>query len=294
VLEKTVIEETMIRILRGYLVIFIFAILTVFGSTCFAQQLYYTSEPLMTVDQLNFSSGSIQQLVSLSSITGKVDSIIVNSQGQIIYDIPVLDEVWMFDPSTGTNTLLISGVSYARDLVIEPGGATMLIALNATGEIARYNFSTGAVTILSKKLLSVNGLAYDSNGDLFAVVDKNQVCQIDPVAGTEIQCLVLEPHSGQNGGDGMVYDPYSGLLWISHDGTMGNGLAAVPTDLSTVTFYQTGNIRVPDGITTDGQGNLYIAAGLQWIVEYNIPTDTIVKKVKAPGVDSVAMVPATQ
>jgi hypothetical protein len=103
----------------------------------------------------------------------------------------------------------------------------------------------------------------------------------------------LEPHHGVNGGDGMVYDSYTGQLWLSHDGQIGNGLIEIPTDLSSFTLYQTGHILVPDGLTSDGQGNLYIGAGLRSIVQYNIPTDTIVKSVRAHGVDGCVLIPGT-
>jgi hypothetical protein len=264
-----------------------------FAGTSLGQKVYYTSEPGMSVNLLNLTSGVNQELLSTAGIKGRLDSVILNAQGQIIYSIPILGQVWLFDPTTGLNTMLTGAVPYVRDLVIEPGGETMLMALNAQGMIKRYNFATGAVTLLVKKLGSVDGLVYDPSGQLFAVVDRNQVCQVDPAAGTLLKCIVLEPHYLTNGGDGMTYDPYTGQLWVSHDGTLGNGLIEIPTDLSTFTLYQTGNIRVPDGIVSDGKGNLYIGVALAWVTEYNIPSNTIVKSVKAPGCDDVVLVPGS-
>ncbi len=279
------------RLLR--ICFFGFAIQLAFVCTSVAQLVYYTSEPGESIDLLNLSTGVAEKLLSTASISGKLDSVIMNSQGQLIYSISVLGQIWLFDPVSQSNTILISNISYPRDMVIEPGGTTMLIALNAQGKIARYNSTTGAVTILSKSLGSVDGLVYAPNGDLYAVVYRNTVCQMDPVLGTKIKCIVLEPHYKTNGGDGMVYDPYSGQLWVSHDGTLGNGLIEIPLDLSTFTLFQTGKILVPDGIVSDGKGNLYIGAGLTSAVVYNIPTDTIVKSVKAPGIDDLVLVPGT-
>jgi DNA-binding beta-propeller fold protein YncE len=273
--------------------LFGFAIQLAFICSSVGQEVYYTSEPGESINLLNLSTHVNQKLLSTASISGKLDSLILNAQGQLIYSIPGLGQIWLFDPVTLSNTLLVGGISYPRDMVIEPGGTTMLISLNAQGKIARYNFMTGAVTLLSKNLGSTDGIVYAPNGDLYVVVARNTVCQMDPVLGTKIKCITLEPHYKTNGGDGMVYDPYSGQLWVSHDGTLGNGLIEIPLDLSTFTLFQTGKIAVPDGIVSDAKGNLYIGAGLSNVVVYNIPTDTIVKTVKAPGIDDLVLVPGT-
>ena len=75
---------------------------------------------------------------------------------------------------------------------------------------------------------------------------------------------------------------------------LGNGLIEVRTDLSPsgVKRFQTGNINAPDGIKSDGKGNLYIGA-LWTAVEYNIPTDTITRRFVVKGADGVALVPGT-
>jgi len=274
--------------------LFGFAIQLAFICSSVGQEVYYTSEPGESINLLNLSTKVNQKLLSTASISGKLDSVIMNSQGHLIYSITGLGQVWIFDPVTLSNTLLVGGLTGGpRDMVIEPGGNTMLIALNAQGKIARYNFTTGALTLLSRYLGSVDGIVYAPNGDLYAVVARNTVCQMDPVLGTKIKCIILEPHYKTNGGDGMVYDPYSGHLWVSHDGTLGNGLIEIPLDLSTFTLFQTGKIQVPDGIVSDGKGNLYIGAGLWNVVEYNIPTDTIVKIVNAKGIDDLVLVPGT-
>jgi hypothetical protein len=263
------------------------------GCAAMAQQIYFSSEPGENISLLDWSTGEVQLLLNTATLAGKLDSLILNSQGQMIYSASNAGQVWLYDPTTGANTLLAGGLYNPRDLAIEPGGATMLIANYGRGQILRYNFSSGTVTILAKKLVTVDGIAYDPHGDLFAVVGRHQVCQIDPLAGTLLKCIVLEPKYRVNGGDGMVYDSYSGQLWVTHVGTQGNGLIEIPTDLSTQTWFQTGKIPVPDGIVSDGQGNLFIGAALQSIVEYNIPTDTIVKTVKAKGVDDLVLVPGT-
>jgi hypothetical protein len=264
----------------------------ILSASSLAQQLYYTSEPGMTLDKIDMSTGAIAQLFSTANL-GKPDSLILTAGGKIIYDMSSAGVIDEFDPVSRTNINLVSGLSGPRDFVFDPGSTTsLLVALYSPGAIIRLNLTTKTWHYLIRNLGTCDGLAYDANGNLFAVANHNTVVQVDPVAGIILKTLVLEPHYRVNGGDGMVYDTFTGKLWISHDGTdNANGLIEVPTDLSTFTLFQSGNIHVPDGLISDGQGNLYIGAGLQKIVVYNIPTNTITKALKAYGVDDVAFVP---
>ncbi|MGH9513717.1 MAG: hypothetical protein ACRD2U_16430 [Terriglobales bacterium] len=272
---------------RAVLVYSILMALT--GAFSAAQQLYIANEPLQTLEQLDLDTGIV---TTLYNIGAKPDDLIVDSQGQLIYSVPSLGDIYRFDPVTGTNTVLVSGLKYARDLLIEPNGNNMLISVYARGQIMRFNFATGTTTILTKKLGTTDGLAYDDSGHLFVIANHNTVVQIDPVSGAVLKTLVLEAHQGVNGGDGMTFDSYTGHLWISHDEKGSGGLIEVPTDLSSFNFYQTGKMSFPDGIKSDGQGNLYI--GCLWLaVKYNIPTDTITKSFIVKGADGVALVPGT-
>lgn len=269
---------------------FIYTILVLCTATLsVGQQLYIANEPKQELMKLDLTTG-LQ--TTLYNIGAEPDDLIVNSQGQLIYSVPGTGTVYRYDPVAGTNIVLISGLSYPRDLVMEPGGTSMLISLYARGELARFNFITGTTTILSKKLGTSDGIAYDASGHLFAVANHNTVVQIDPVSGAVLKTLVLELHHGSNGGDGMTYDSYTGQLWISHDEKAEGGLIEVPTDLSGFTLYQTGKLNYPDGIKSDGKGNLYL--GVLWTaVEYNIPSDKIIKSFVVKGADGVSLVPGT-
>jgi WD40 repeat protein len=258
-----------------------------------AQQAYIANESQGKLVQLDFATG-LQ--TTLYTIGGHPDDLTLNSQGQLIYSVPASGTICLYDPVTGNNTTLVSAIKWVRDLVIEPGGTSMLIGVYSPGQILRYNFVTGTTEVLSKKLGTVDGLAYDPAGHLFAVANHNTIVQIDPASGKVLKTLVLEPHLGVNGGDGMTYDSYTGQLWVTHDGKLPSGpeggLIEVPTDLSGFTLYQTGKILSPDGIDSDGKGNLYIGAG--WYAdEYNIPTDTVTKSFVFKGADGISLVPGT-
>ncbi len=272
-----------------------------------AQQVYISNEPQQSLQLLNLTTAPPQLTTIFKVGTGKLDDLIVNAAGQLIYDVPSTGTVYLYDPTTGINTTLVTGLTYARDLEIEPislngqpPGQTMLIAIYATGQIVRYNFATGATSVLIKKLGTCDGIAYDPYGNLYAVANHNTIVQIDPVAGKILNTLVLEPHHGINGGDGMVYDSYSNSLWATHDGTLGDGLLQIPVTASglgsTFSFYPTPALTAsgspPDGIKSDGNGNLYIGA-IHTVAVYNIPTNTITANIVVNGADGVSLVPGT-
>lgn len=266
-------------------------------STSFAQMIYAAAETTQRLDLVNFSTGQVKDIYDIG---GRPDSLLVTAGGQIVYTVGSLGTLQMFNPTTQQNSVLTSfGSASPRDLVFDPGGTSILISLYGAGKLARYNLFTGAVKIFPAKRLgtSVDGLAYDPAGNLFAVVSHNTLCQVDPTTGAILQKLVLEPHNKINGGDGLVYDSYTKNLWLTRDGTLGNGLIEIPLTertpprLGTPIQLQTGSIHVPDGIISDGKGNLYIGEGLQYLTQYSIPSNTVVKRVLVKGIDSPAFVP---
>jgi hypothetical protein len=260
-----------------------------------AQQVYIANEPLMSLELLNLNTNPVQ-LSTLYNIGAKPDDLTLNAAGQLIYSVPSLGTVNLYDPTTGINTTLVTGVSGARDLAIEPGGQTMLIAIS-NGLILRLNFATGVTTVLAKKLKTCDGIAYDAYGNLYAVANHNTIVQIDPVAGTVLNTLVLEPHAGINGADGLTYDSYTGSLWATHDGkNYPYGLLQIPVTATGFaggfSTYLTPRVVAPDGIKSDGKGNLYIGA-IHTLAVYNIPTNTVTKNVVVKGADGVSLVPGT-
>ena len=278
-------------------IVFVLVLMNTFSS--FAQQLYVSNEPQKSLQLLDLNTQP-PQLTTLFTATAKLDDLIVNSAGQLIYSIPSLGQVDLYDPTAGQNSVLVTGVKLPRDLTIEPGEQTMLIASYSPGAIYRFNFATGTTTLLAKKLGSCDGIAYDPYGNLYAVANHNTIVQIDPVSGAILNALVLEPHHGINGGDGLTYDSYSGSLWTSHDGTTGIGVVQIPVTSaglgSSFSFFpfapSSATGSAPDGIKSDGNGNLYIGA-IWTVLVYNIPTNEIVQSVKVKGADGLSLVPGS-
>jgi hypothetical protein len=259
-----------------------------------AQQVYIANESQSKLQLLNLANS---QFTTLYEIGGKPDDLILNANGKLLYTVPIAGTVNQWDPVTQQNTVIVSNLKWARDLEIEPGGQTMLIAVYAPGEIVRYNFTTGTTTTLIKKLGSCDGVKYDPYGNLYAVANHNTIIQINPTTGAIINTLVLEPHHGVNGGDGLTYDSYSNSLWATHDGTTGAGLLQIPVSPSGFTtagftFFPSTKYAAPDGIKSDGKGNLYVGSIATFFV-YNIPTNTVTTSLVASGADGVSLVPGT-
>ena len=267
-------------------------------SSSWAQKLYATGESVKELFSVDMSTGAVTPLASL---TGRPDSLIVDSSGRILFTTGgSAGTVSRFDPSTGLVSVVASGLSYPRDLIFDPGQASLLVSNYGLGQIVRINLGTGTVTPLISKLGTVDGLAYDPAGHLFAVVyHHKQVIQIDPNSGAILKTLTVITNApyGWYGLDGLTYDSYTGQLWVADDGSGtdcasgANCLVEIPTDLSSFTFFQAGTIPSPDGIISDGKGNLFVGAGAAVALEYNIPSDTVVKTVKVPSIDDVALVP---
>jgi streptogramin lyase len=284
---------------------FIVAAFTVTSLAAFsssAQQLYITNEGHADIQLLNLNTSALSVIYTIG--VGKdfnPDDLTLNAAGQLIYSVPVTGNVNLYDPKAGTNTLL-TNVRGARDLEIEPGGATMLIAGNAApAEIVRYTFATGQTSVLfpkTKGITNMNGISYDNFGNLYAIMNRNTVVQLNPTTGAVISTLVLEPLDGVNGGDGLTFDTYTGALWASHDGkNLGTGLIEIPVQASGFTpsgyyFYPLPAIGNVDGIKSDGKGNLYVAA-IHTTLEYNIPTQKMTRNLVTDGADGVSLVPGT-
>ncbi len=256
--------------------------------------LYATGEGSQLLQEVNMTTGVV---TILTHLTNRPDSLIVDSQGRILYTTGGngTGTVSMYDPSSNTDTIVATGLTYPRDLIFDPGQTSILVSNFGLGQIVRIDLASGTVTPLLSKQGTVDGLAYDPAGHLFAVVNHHtQIVQVDPSSGAILNTLtVVTNHTvGYYGLDGMTYDSYTGELWVSDVGTGANCLVEVPTDLSGFTLFQVGNFTTPDGIISDGHGNLFVGAALQTVIEYNIPTNTITNRVKVSSVDDVALVPS--
>ena len=122
-----------------------------------AQEFYATSE---TTGQLELIDLASKTLTPVYTTAGRPDSILLNSQQQLVYDLSPEGILALYDPVTQTNTILASGLKSPRDLVFDVPTAcnpnananTMLVAEYSIGQIIRYNFKTGTFAKLGGQL----------------------------------------------------------------------------------------------------------------------------------------------
>jgi hypothetical protein len=114
------------------------------------------------------------------------------------------------------------------------------------------------------------------------------VAEIDPVTGA-----ILAQSPLLSSLDGLTYDPYSSRLYASS--VFGNTVYAFdPNNLNNVQdlSHKLGSIPGPDGITTDGVGNIFVASsdslGDGHIYQIDLIAQTLTQKNYVPGLDDLA------
>ncbi len=219
------------------------------------------------------------------------DSLIFDSAHRVVYTQVFTGQVRRFDPAGPTDGVIASGFTSPADIVLEPGGNTMLLSEFLGGKIDRIDLTTNAVSTLLAPGGNPEGLAYDG-ARLFANLGSRSggptgkfVAEIDPVTGA-----VLSTSPGLDSLDGLTYDPFSGLLYASS--LFGNRILSInPNNLSDVhdVTGALGSIPRPDGITADALGNIFIASSGDFhIYQLNLISNVLTQKTFVNGLDDVA------
>ena len=94
-----------------------------------------------------------KRLAVLRMTADTPDSVVVTAQGRLIYDEPVVNELRCLDPTANTDTLLAgfdNGINSPQDLLLEPGGTSVLVSNFTGAALTRTNLTTGATSVLAK------------------------------------------------------------------------------------------------------------------------------------------------
>ena len=251
--------------------------------------LYATDITNSRIWQADVTSG-VNTLVT--NTPSPADSLIFAPNGNILYSLLYTGQLGSYDFNTSTNTILVGGLGHPADLTLEPSGTPscllgqtcVLISDYSAGRILRYNLVTHVLsTVVGYFVFNrVDGLTYDNSGKLFAVVNRNSVVQINPVTG-----VIISQLTGLSGGlDGITFDPVTGDLWVSRYDL--GGFWKIPTSLSGSLGPYAGSIPHPDGVESDGNGNLFAASAGTNVYQYNIASNTVTQKNAVPGLDDIA------
>ncbi len=216
-----------------------------------ATELFATSLEGQQIVKVDTTANTVTQ-VNVSAIP-QPDSLFFLNSTTLLFSGISNGTLNSLDITTGINTVLATGFSGPRDVVINPAGTTAYVSDFNNGRIATVNLSTNTVsTLLSGH--NTDGLTFDDSGKFYAVLDRNTVAQINPVTGAIIASI---SPGGSGNLDGLTYDAFNGKLWA---GDFNGGVVELPTDLSTFTNHTLGGFCGQDGVEPDGAGNLFFAS----------------------------------
>ncbi len=203
------------------------------------------------IDRIDLATRKITVLLSNKVLPGSPDSAIFISDTRVLLDFPNNGEIGIGDIQQGTYKAVGTGLGGSlRDMAVRPDGSSVLIA-DAGGTILEYHLDTQKLSTFAQNIGGVQGLAFDSNGALYAAVG-GSIIQLDPATGKQLKTIAL-----QGGSDGMAYDGHHHTL----DVAIGSSIVAVDPQTGATSLLIDG-INTPDGLAVDRQGNLFIAAAI--------------------------------
>ncbi len=211
--------------------------------------------------------------------TGHMDSLAFTPDGNLVYtqqnNTAGLTE---YNLVTGVSTTLVAGQG-TGDLVLSPDGTTVFFngtASNGHDELLSYNLSTSTLSVVKVWASGtyLNGLAFDnSTGHLFAAYSTNggyyssstgELAQINPTTGA-----VIATSAALGEVDGAAWDPYTGDIFVTGNGST-NLTEIDPTTMKVVHTWNIASANGLDGISSDGQGNLFIANYHSFITQVDL------------------------
>ena len=184
------------------------------GPASSAAILYATSVPA--------SGGEIYQVDTVANTVTPylntqypTDSVMFDSAQNVIYTRISTGEVRLYNPTSTIDSLIANGFNGPADIVLEPGGNSMLVSEFYGGNVDRINLTTHTVsTLLTAAYAGPEGLAYDGTR-LFANLGVRTatgaykfVAGINPLNGN-----ILAQSPLLSSLDGLTYDPYSHMLF---------------------------------------------------------------------------------
>jgi sugar lactone lactonase YvrE len=253
--------------------------------------------PGQAVAETLFASAfSAQEIVSVDTNTnavtpiattpGNPDSLIFDPAGNIIYTDEKFEALREVNLTTHSDTVLSSNFGVPADLALEPGGHSVLVSDFTRGVIIRYNLVSQSASVFAQPGGNPEGLAFDATGRLFANLGVRSagptgkfVAQLDPTTGA-----ILHSSPGLNSLDGLTFDSVTGKLYATSR-LSGAVYAIDPNNLANVSILiQPGTLVTPDGLTSDGKGNLFIAVqGDSRVYQYNFASQVLTPETVVPG-----------
>jgi streptogramin lyase len=126
------------------------------------------------------------------------------------------NSVVRYDPATGSTSTFIpsgsGGLRHTRAVLFEPGGNTMLVSSEGTGQVLRYNTVTGTFLGVFANPGSALGLAYTNDNRLLVAGDGDIVSVVEATSGRLLGTL---PPAGE--AHGLANSVYVSVLTSNAD-----------------------------------------------------------------------------
>jgi outer membrane protein assembly factor BamB len=244
----------------------------------------FTSAQSARTEQLLFSNrngfGSIQSIDTSTGIITTItatprlpngsfdlpEGLVVAPNGDIVYSMdfnsPSEIAVW-----NGTSNQTVAAGLALGDITLAPDGKSVYVG-DVSGVIYQVDLATLGVSTFASGLGQVGGLAFGSDGNLYAVTHLgNEVDEFNASGG------VIHSVSGfgSDALQGMTFDPTTHAIWAV---TGLDVLWEFPLGLGSEHLFFHNNLIAMDGIVADGLGHFYISESFSGIVEYDIAANT--------------------
>ncbi len=258
------------------------------GTALAGQVLYASSFAGQEIVSVDVSTNIVTPIVHTP---GNPDSLLFDGSN-IIYTDEKNGELREVSLTTHVDSVLSNQFIVPADLTLTPGGQSVLVSDFSAGKIIKYDFQTQTSSVFARPGGNPEGLVFDPTGRLFANLGDRFggptgkfVAQLDPVTGA-----ILHTSPGLNSLDGLTYDSTTGLLYATSR-LSGAVYSIDPNNLANArVLIPAGILNTPDGITSDGMGDLFIAVqGDSRIYEYNLISGALTPETIVPGtIDDLA------
>jgi hypothetical protein len=288
--------------------------------------------PYSGLVKVDTTTGQITTLPKTAA-RGPADSLSLFPSGRyIVYDVnlPGRAELRVYDLET-TNDLLIQDFltfaplssftqgSEPQDLIIEPGGAAVLVSHYSGNMVTRTELTAPYLTTVvvnDTRSKAPEGIAFDGAGNFFMLAGFNSspcgIYKYSYDSTTHAATYVTSNVGFDNGGgvyacslDGLTWDTYTGQLYAT------SAFSGVLWRIDPVTLQATqigtlphvgSAVGGPDGVVSDGRGKLYIASrggtitsgGTNYIAQawtFNLATNLFASVADVSGIDDLSPLP---
>jgi sugar lactone lactonase YvrE len=232
------------------------------------------------VDRIDLATRAVTVLLSNSVLKTAPDSVVFISDTQVLVDFVNVGDIGLGDIQTHSFSVISQNHGTLRDMAVRPDNSGVLIAEQSSGTLLEFRVSDHSVKTFTQNpnLNGVQGLAFDSSGNLYAVVG-GTVYQLDPTSGRQLKTFNL-----QVGTDGMAYDNHRSTLDIAS----GDKILALDPKTGKISTLVDG-LGGADGVAVDRHGNLFIASSIG-VLELNTDNQLLIVGTNSNGVswDDVA------